>query len=128
MKIGEFSKKAEISIDTLRYYDKIGLLTPKKINGKRIYTECDLKVSQAIIMLKRLNFSLEEIKSILELDQDIDEQIILNSESREKARAIMSFIKEKYDYILKQEQILIEIKGKLENMIDKTNKFLDSKD
>lgn len=128
MQIGEFSKKSGISIDTLRYYDKIKLLVPQKVDGKRIYSEENLAMAEAIIMLKRLNFSLEEIKAILDLDKDIDDNTILDAESRTKANSILKFIEEKHSYVLEQEQILIEIKWNLQKMINKTKKFLDYKD
>lgn len=43
MTIKEVSKKYDISVDTLRYYEKIGLLPPIKRNSKgyREYTEMD---------------------------------------------------------------------------------------
>ena len=42
-KTGEFAKMANLSIRTIRYYDKIGLLKPTKVaeNGYRLYTDKD---------------------------------------------------------------------------------------
>lgn len=35
MEIGKFSKESGLGIDTLRYYDKIGVSVPEKINSRR---------------------------------------------------------------------------------------------
>ena len=71
MKTGDLAKIANISLRTLRYYDKIGLLKPSQIasNGYRQYNEEDLIRLQKILLLKKLGFSLEEIEGML-LDKD----------------------------------------------------------
>ncbi len=75
MRIGEFSKHSGESIDTLRYYEKLGLLKPQRINGQRLYGENELKIISIIQKLKKLSFKLAEIKMILELDCEVDEGI-----------------------------------------------------
>ena len=64
---GQFAKKANVTARTIRYYDKIGLLSPNYIgdNGYRYYSEDDLIILQRILMLKELGFSLEEISPLL---------------------------------------------------------------
>lgn len=66
--IGQFSKTCQVSIKTLRYYDKIQLLTPAKTDpdtGYRYYNNEQLSKMLLIQRLKRYGFSLEEIKTIL---------------------------------------------------------------
>ncbi len=60
---GEFAKRAGVTIRTIRYYDKVGLLKPTFVaeNGYRQYTDQDYIKLQKIISLKQLGFSLEEI-------------------------------------------------------------------
>lgn len=60
---GEFAKRAGVTIRTIRYYDKVGLLTPTFVaeNGYRQYTDQDYIKLQKIMSLKQLGFSLEEI-------------------------------------------------------------------
>ena len=67
-KINEISKITGISPRMLRHYDKLGLLRPNKSNDNnyRIYTNNDLCKLQEILFFKELEFSLEEIKTILE--------------------------------------------------------------
>jgi DNA-binding transcriptional MerR regulator/trans-aconitate methyltransferase len=63
---GEFAKRANVSVRTIRYYDETGLLKPAiiKDSGYRFYTDSDFAKLQKIIVLKRLGFSLDEISSI----------------------------------------------------------------
>jgi DNA-binding transcriptional MerR regulator/effector-binding domain-containing protein len=73
LSIGEFSKMCSVSTKTLRYYDEIGLMKPDEINlenGYRYYSVKQLKKMLFINRLKSYQFSLEEIKHILELEED----------------------------------------------------------
>lgn len=69
--IKEFAKKASVSVRTLRYYDKRGLLVPSKFDksGYKLYTDEDFTTLQSILSLKFLGFSLHEIKTILSEDK-----------------------------------------------------------
>lgn len=71
-KVQEFAKMAGVTERTLRYYDKIELLTPSHKNEAmhRFYTDDDFKRLKKITSLKFLGFSIAEIKEY-ELD-DID--------------------------------------------------------
>ena len=71
MRIGKFAQATGLSINTLRYYDKIGLLTPEKNNQRRCYSKTDLKRAREIIKLKTINFSLSEMKRLFVLDQEM---------------------------------------------------------
>ncbi|MGZ4164542.1 MAG: MerR family transcriptional regulator, partial [Tumebacillaceae bacterium] len=66
--VSQFAQQASVSVRTLRYYDKSGLLTPSHYSesGYRLYTDADLVNLQYILALKFLGFSLEEIKVCLE--------------------------------------------------------------
>lgn len=68
-RIGEFPYLCSMSIKTLRYYDKIGVLTPERVDeltGYRYYSIDQLEQAQKIKSLQEASFTLEEIKSILE--------------------------------------------------------------
>ena len=64
---GELSKILNVSMRTIRYYDQIGLVRPSKkaAGGKRYYSKDDILKLQKIILLKSLNLSLEDSRSIL---------------------------------------------------------------
>ncbi|MBE7129778.1 MULTISPECIES: MerR family transcriptional regulator [Bacillus] len=63
-KVGEL---AGVTVRTLRYYDKIGLLKPasKTEGGHRLYTNEEIKKLQQVQFLKKIGFSLHEIKNML---------------------------------------------------------------
>lgn len=65
--IHEVSKLAGVSIRTLQYYDKIGLLHPAEYteSGYRLYDDADLERLQQILLYRELEFSLKDIKEII---------------------------------------------------------------
>jgi DNA-binding transcriptional MerR regulator len=65
--VHEVSELAGVSVRTLRYYDKIGLLSPARRSdaGYRMYGEGDLSRLQQILLLRELEFPLREIKAML---------------------------------------------------------------
>ncbi|AJA49180.1 putative transcriptional regulator, MerR family [Clostridium pasteurianum DSM 525 = ATCC 6013] len=66
--IGEFSKKVGVSIDTLRYYEKLGLIYPERDSiNKRIYSEKDISWINFIIRLKEINMPINQIQYYSEL-------------------------------------------------------------
>lgn len=68
--IGEFSRKANVTQRTLRFYDKIGLLKPSlyKAGGRRYYGSQDFAKLQKILTLKFIGMSLDEIGRIMRYD------------------------------------------------------------
>ena len=64
MTVGEVAKKIGVTVRTLQYYDKEGLLSPsaESEGGRRLYTDKDLVILHQIISLKSLGFSLDDIK------------------------------------------------------------------
>lgn len=68
MKPNEVAKLTGVTVRTLQYYDKIGLLKPSEMaeNGYRIYHQSDLETLQQILFFRELDFSLTEIKEIMQ--------------------------------------------------------------
>jgi DNA-binding transcriptional MerR regulator len=75
--IKEISKATGISIQTLRYYDSIGLLKPsyRHDNNYRLYTHDDLITLQKITALKFFKFPLKTIKKILDHKEPLIDQL-----------------------------------------------------
>ena len=69
MKIHELSKQSGIHLETIRYYEKMGLMPePKRLaNGYRDYDEASLKQLKFIKTCRALDFSLAEIKLFNEM-------------------------------------------------------------
>jgi DNA-binding transcriptional MerR regulator len=104
-KVKEVAKLAGISVRTLHHYDAIELLTPTNVgeNGYRLYSEEDLARLQQILFFKELDFTLQEIKEILN-NPDFD---------RKKA-------------LYTHKQLLEEKKHRLERIIQSVEKTIQS--
>lgn len=78
---GQFAKLANVSQRTIRYYEKIGLLKPSCIlkNGYRQYSEKDFIRLQKIITLRNLDFSIEDIFSMMSSEETLKESLSLQS-------------------------------------------------
>lgn len=76
---GEFAKKANVTVRTIRYYDKQNILKPSYVTdtGVRFYTDSDFTRLQQILLLKYLGFSLDDIKGMTIGDSDYN--ILKNS-------------------------------------------------
>lgn len=69
LKIGEFSKLNFVTVKTLRHYERIGLLIPNQVDewtGYRYYDVTQMQKMGRILDLKKLGFSLEEIRGIFD--------------------------------------------------------------
>lgn len=67
MTVNEVSKLTGVSIRTLQYYDKIGLLAPAEYTGAgyRLYDDAALEKLQQILLFRELEFPLKDIKEIV---------------------------------------------------------------
>ncbi|NLI20080.1 MAG: MerR family transcriptional regulator [Clostridiales bacterium] len=72
MTVHQVAGLAGISERTLRYYDKLNLLTPSDTTeaGYRLYGEADLERLQRILFLRELDFPLKDIAPMLEAEAD----------------------------------------------------------
>ncbi len=71
-RIGELAKRSQMSVDTLRYYEKEGLLQPtaRSDSGYRLYADSVTARVDFIRRAKRVGFTLSEIQDLLELQID----------------------------------------------------------
>jgi len=67
--IGELSKRSSCHIETVRYYERVGLLPlpPRSSGGHRLYTDVDTQRVCFIRRSRELGFSLNEIRELLAL-------------------------------------------------------------
>ena len=81
---GDFARMAQVSVRTIRFYDKQNILKPSYVTpaGARFYTDSDFVKLQQILLLKYLGFSLEEIKGMT-ID-DADYHFLQNSLTMQK--------------------------------------------
>ena len=68
MTVNEVSKLTGVSIRTLQYYDRIGLLNPagRTEAGYRLYDDAALERLQQILLFRELEFPLKDIRKILQ--------------------------------------------------------------
>ncbi len=132
MLISDFAEEAGLSIDTLRYYDKIDLLVPERRDGNRWYTEEDLKKAEEIDYLKSLHFTLDEIQVILLLDRKLDDRMEEGLSKTEVIRVeektfqnMKSMLEEKYQEVIAEEEKIKQAKKLLSELKEKLNR-LDS--
>jgi MerR family transcriptional regulator, copper efflux regulator len=108
-RIGEVAKLLNISIDTLRYYEKIGLLASvgRNSGGIRRYEKTDISRIKFILRAKLMNFTLDEIKALLEM-----------RDSPQRLRAdVRALTQQKLTVIEKQIQELNMLRDELQLLI-----------
>ena len=108
---GSFARKARVSLRTIRYYDKIDLLKPTRVddeNGRRYYTDEDFAKLQQILTFKMLGFSLDEIKAMIISTPDKD--------TLQKSLSMqLSFVRMQKSQLAQIEQALLEADTFLSN-------------
>ncbi len=104
MTITEVAKRYDLSADTLRYYERIGLLQPVSRNsgGNRKYSEQDCRWVEFIKCMRAAGISIQALQTYVELFsqgvETIDERKLLLLEQR---RQIVERIDEMNDVLAK---------------------------
>lgn len=103
---GQFAGMAKVSVRTLHYYEKIGLLKPSFIaeNGYRYYSDDDLFKLQRIIALKNLGLRLDEIYLLTVGDdrKSLIDSLKLQSELVDEKLVHLNSLKETVDKVIGQ--------------------------
>lgn len=103
MTAGQFAEKAGVTIRTVRFYDKVGLLMPshRTESGHRYYSKQDLARLQQILTLKYIGLSIDEISHIIHKDGhevDLKESLRVQStiigQKMEHLRLVQKTVKE----------------------------------
>jgi Hg(II)-responsive transcriptional regulator len=116
MKIGELSKTTGVSIDTVRYYEKRGLipLPARLASGYRHYTQHDVARLSFIVQAKELGFTLDEIGQLLALRSDGRACVEIRNVAKSKAQAIDLKIQK----LSRIRQTLLALSAQCENASD----------
>lgn len=112
MRIGEFSKKYNITHDTVRHYIDIGLLIPKKDGHHYRFDDTHHRDIIEIIELKKLDFSLIEIQKILNFNR------LAGKNSKEYSNYYLNVLEDKKKYILKCQKRYEGIEATLNKRIE----------
>ena len=96
--ISELATMFDISSRTIRYYEEVGMLTPEtrdRLSKQRSYTNQERRRLKMILRGKKLGFSLQEIKEMIELYE-------ANPEGAEEKKAIIQHADRKIQEITEQ--------------------------
>lgn len=127
MKISEVSERCGISSDTLRYYERIGLIPPiNRKSGIRDYSELDVRRVEFIKCMRRAGLPIEALIEYYGLVQQGDEtiearkeilkahreQLVAKMEEMQKTLDLVEYKIQVYENaLLKKEQALIEMEA-----------------
>lgn len=113
--IGEVAELLQVSRDTLRFYEKKKLVSPKKgENGYRYYSEEDIRMLLDLVFLRRLQYSIQDIREIcqngsirymrdfLDLRIEEEERLIHNHQKMLRQLIYSRYIREKVMHFLHQ--------------------------
>ncbi len=69
MQIGEVAARTGLSLRSIRYYEEVGLVLPsmRSAGGFRLYTDDDVARLELVKRMKPLDFSLEDMRGLLEV-------------------------------------------------------------
>jgi MerR family mercuric resistance operon transcriptional regulator len=106
--IGQVAKEAGVGVETLRYYEREGLLKepPRRASGYRQYPEDAVKRIQFIKRAQELGFSLKEITELLALRVD---SATSSNEVKQRAEAKLADIQRKVEELLRMKRALEQI-------------------
>ena len=101
MKVGELAKMAGITVRTLQYYDKEGLLTPsaESEGGFRLYNDNDVAKLAQILLMKQLGFGLADIKKRIPLLETPVGVVDVLTEHRAEIRKKIDSLMESLDVV-----------------------------
>ena len=111
LRIGELARLVQVSQDTLRFYEKHGLLTPRLRSqaGYRLYSQADLERVGFILSANRVGFTLNEIHDLLGLEVTKDDK---------SCEDVKLFVDEKLDNLNQRIVEMQRIQKTLETLSD----------
>ncbi len=97
--VGELAKHFGVSKDTLRLYDKVGILSPRKEskNGYRVYSREDFICLDFVIRLRKMGLSLEDIR------------VLINESTIEHAEEVMAIQEEIINKRINEQKYLLSM-------------------
>ncbi|MFJ3291609.1 MerR family transcriptional regulator [Enterobacter asburiae] len=113
MRIGELCAKTGLSKETVRYYERQGLLEnipqPNRSNNYKVYSAVDLQRLNMIKHAKMLGFTLAEISEVLAVWVDDN----FTAEQKQAS------LRRKLQQLEEKEAVLIELRARLQNALNK---------
>lgn len=124
MTIAQVSEKYNISADTLRYYEKIGLIPPvnRRASGVRDYTEQDCNWVEFIKCMRAAGLSIETLTEYVSLFSKGDKSLQQRKNLLLKERELLKFRIQSQQAVLKRLNKKIELYEK--NLVNYEKKLL----
>ncbi|WP_048648281.1 MerR family transcriptional regulator [Nitratireductor soli] len=90
-RIGDMAREFGVTLRALRFYEDKGLLTPARMGTTRLYTADDKRRLQQILLGRKIGFSLNDIKEVLDLHDprganEKQFRLVLKKSQRQMAR------------------------------------------
>ena len=119
MLIGELARKAAVNIQTIRFYEREGLLpVPSRNNsGYRRYETADLERVTFIKRNQELGFTLEEIKQLLDLHRVVAAMTFPLRHKPGELRAIIEIGRERLEAINQKVRTLHTVRRRLTSLL-----------
>ncbi|KGB54708.1 Transcriptional regulator, MerR family [Sphingopyxis sp. LC81] len=106
MKIGELSRRTGCNIETIRYYERIGVLRIPSRSGRfRSYAEEDARRLGFVRRARELGFTLDEVRALLELAKGGQQAC---SEVRSVAASHLATVRARIADLQRMEQLLAD--------------------
>jgi DNA-binding transcriptional MerR regulator len=113
--INEVCKQYELPSSTLRYYERIGLLSDvAQENGHRIYTRKHLDRLNSILCFKNSGMTIKELQDLLQYQEtgtDLDQILIILKEHKTKVEAQLAQLKQYQQHITQKVAYYSDIKA-----------------
>jgi len=108
--IGQLAKRANVNLETVRFYERKGLLPapPRNKSGHRQYSLKDLKRTEFIKRTQSLGFSLQEISDLLSLRVGSDKTC---GDVKQRVKAKLIDIEEKIETLQKMREVLLKLEA-----------------
>ena len=117
LRIGQLAEQADISVETIRFYERRGLIQrpTKPVSGYREYSQEILSRLRFIKKAKSLGFTLDEIENLLQLSQDecADVQVL--------AQQKFDQIREKINHLQRLQQALKQLLYQCQQSLDEAH-------
>lgn len=118
--ISVLAREFDVTTRTIRFYEDKGLLSPLREGQRRVYSARDRVRLRLIMRGKRLGFSLDEIRQMIDL-YDVDPTEV------SQLRLFLDKIRARKDHLTQQHTDISAILGELESFEERCLELLDEK-
>ena len=119
--IAELAREFGITTRTIRFYEDRGLINPRRAGQRRVYGSRDQVQLNLIMRGKRLGFSLEEIREMIDI-YDVDRT------ERAQLRLVLGKIAERRAALAQQQRDIASMLGELAELEQHCSGLLEAKE